>query len=327
MRAFIVVLAMLFTPLALADELQPVYIQLDEVEDQQWSIMWKASARSSLGRSASLMLPNNCTQTTPTETLAVRNNIRRTLSMTCSGSLGGQSIGLNGLENTQSDALVRVAPLESGLLTLRLTPSATSALIVIAEPQTSTEVALTYTSIGVEHIVFGFDHLLFVLSLVLLLSNMRTLFWAITAFTLAHSVTLVGTTLGYFGLASQPVEAVIALSIMFLAIEIIKSKPGEQRLSERFPWMVAFSFGLLHGFGFAGALSEIGLPSTDRPLALLGFNIGVELGQLFVVAMGLVILALARRLISDHRLVLKIVPAYLIGIIATYWFLERTLLV
>ena len=186
---------------------------------------------------------------------------------------------------------------------------------------------MTYTSIGVEHIVFGFDHLLFVLSLVLLLSNMRTLFWAITAFTLAHSVTLVGTTLGYFGLPSQPVEAVIALSIMFLAVEIIKSSPKELRFSERFPWLVAFSFGLLHGFGFAGALAEIGLPSTDRPLALLGFNIGVELGQLLVVVVGLSLLAVINKLVSKNQMVVKLVPAYAIGIIATYWFLERTLFI
>ena len=138
--------------------------------------------------------------------------------------------------------------------------------------------------IGIEHIVFGYDHLLFVVSLVLLLTGFRTIAIAVTAFTVAHSITLIGTTLGFLGLPQRPVEAIIALSIVFLAVEIVKKKDGEPRLSERVPWVVAFLFGLLHGFGFAGALKEIGLPESDVPTALLTFNLGVEAGQLLIVA-------------------------------------------
>ena len=130
----------------------------------------------------------------------------------------------------------------------------------------------------------GYDHLLFVVALVLLLSGFWTVVKAVTAFTVAHSLTLVGTTLGLIGLPQQPVESVIALSILFLAVEVAKRKPDEPRLSERAPWIVAFAFGLLHGFGFAGALKEIGLPESDVPTALLTFNLGVEAGQLAIVA-------------------------------------------
>ena len=145
----------------------------------------------------------------------------------------------------------------------------------------------------------------------------------VTAFTIAHSVTLIGTTLGYMSLPSQPVEAVIALSIVFLAIEIVKAKPEERRLSERFPWVVAFLFGLLHGFGFAGALAEIGLPQDDVPLALLTFNLGVEIGQLVIVAVALLILWLIRKYRDSWMQPTKTATAYAIGIIATYWFIER----
>ena len=169
----------------------------------------------------------------------------------------------------------------------------------------------------------GFDHLFFVLALVLLLKGGWLVAKTVTAFTLAHSLTLAGSTLGLLSLPSQPVEAVIALSIIFLAVEVVKSRPEDIRLSERFPWVVAFLFGLLHGFGFAGALAEIGLPQGDVPLALLTFNLGVEIGQLVIVAVALAILHGLRQFRSRCVHPAKTALSYGIGMIATYWFIER----
>jgi hydrogenase/urease accessory protein HupE len=146
---------------------------------------------------------------------------------------------------------------------------------------------------------------------------------AATAFTLAHSITLAGTTLGLFGLPQAPVEASIALSIVFLAVEIVKARPGEPRLSERLPWVIAFLFGLLHGFGFAGALREIGLPETDVPVALLTFNLGVEAGQLLIIAATIASLAALAQFAPKARRPVVIVSTYLIGALASFWFIER----
>ena len=184
-------------------------------------------------------------------------------------------------------------------------------------------VAATYTLLGIEHILLGFDHLFFVLALVLLLKGGWLVAKTVTAFTVAHSITLVGSTLGLLSLPSQPVEAVIALSIIFLAIEVVKSRPDDIRLSERFPWIVAFLFGLLHGFGFAGALAEIGLPEGDVPLALLTFNLGVEIGQLVIVAIALALLHGLRLSRGQWVQPTKTALSYGIGIVATYWFIER----
>ena len=207
--------------------------------------------------------------------------------------------------------------------TVRLTPDQPAA--TLAKPSVISNVAATYTILGVEHIVMGFDHLFFVLALVLLLKGGWLVAKTVTAFTVAHSFTLVGSTLGLLSLPSQPVEAVIALSIIFLAIEVVKSRPDDIRLSERFPWIVAFLFGLLHGFGFAGALAEIGLPEGDVPLALLTFNLGVEIGQLAIVAVALATLYGLRQIRHHWVTTAKTAMAYGIGIIATYWFIERTI--
>jgi len=159
--------------------------------------------------------------------------------------------------------------------------------------------------------------------MVLLITGVRTIVWTITAFTLAHSVTLIASTFGYISLPSKPVEAIIALSIVFLAAEIVKRKEGQLRLSETYPWLVAFLFGLLHGFGFAGALAEIGLPKGDVPLALLSFNLGVELGQLLIVGITLAILFLIKRWLAGSLYYFRFTSAYLIGITSTYWLIER----
>lgn len=183
--------------------------------------------------------------------------------------------------------------------------------------------AKAYFLLGVDHILTGFDHLLFVLALILLIHDRWMLVKTVTAFTIAHSITLAGATLGYISLPQKPVEATIALSIAFVASELVKVRSGERRLSENYPWIVAFVFGLLHGFGFAGALKEAGLPQTDISLALLTFNLGVEAGQLMFIAAALVVFRAAGMLLTVPIAPARIAAAYLIGTTSMVWLVAR----
>src|SRR3990172_5755811 len=211
------------------------------------------------------------------------------------GGLTGGTIHIAGLSGTMTDVLVRLERLDGTTQVTRLTPSAPS-FVVEAAPR-AMQVAATYLKLGVEHILGGIDHLLFVLALLILVNGTRRLIATVTAFTLAHSLTLAGATLGFVHVPGPPVEAAIALSIVFVAAEIMHSRQGRAGLTERFPWVVAFTFGLLHGFGFAGALREVGLRQSAIPIALLFFNVGVELGQLLFIASVFAVIALARQVL------------------------------
>jgi hydrogenase/urease accessory protein HupE len=189
------------------------------------------------------------------------------------------------------------------------------------------QVARTYLGFGVEHILFGIDHLLFVLALLILVKGTRRLIWTVTAFTLAHSLTLAGATLGLVHVPGPPIEAAIALSIVFVAAEIIHSRRGVTGLTERFPWMVAFTFGLLHGFGFASALREVGLPQSAIPVALFFFNVGVEIGQLLFITSVFAVIAFAQQItrrigISQPAWAWRLAP-YTIGSVASFWVIQR----
>jgi hydrogenase/urease accessory protein HupE len=184
-------------------------------------------------------------------------------------------------------------------------------------------VAWTYLGLGVEHILLGIDHLLFVLALLFLVQGWRRVIITITAFTVAHSITLAAATLGLVHVPQAPVEASIALSIVFVATEIVRSRMGRVSVAERWPWVIAFVFGLLHGFGFAGALREVGMPEDAIPLALLCFNIGVEVGQLLFIAAVMGIVTLLRRSAITIPAWAWRVPVYTIGTLAMYWTIER----
>lgn len=314
----------LFAQPARADELRPGYLEFTQKSEFDWTLVWKAPMRGGVTPATQPILPKGCVaRGDPQRKLGVMAMIS-TFAVTCKGSVAGHAIGLSNFAAAQTDVLVRVAPLGRPVQALRLT--AAEPLVEIAVKPDVAQVARTYFVIGVEHIVFGYDHLLFVVSLVLLLTGFRTIAIAVTAFTVAHSITLIGTTLGFLGLPQRPVEAIIALSIVFLAVEILKKREGKPRLSERVPWVVAFLFGLLHGFGFAGALKEIGLPESDVPTALLTFNLGVEAGQLLIVAATLGLLWALRTLQPDWTRPAIRVSSYAIGATASMWLLERVLL-
>ena len=227
--------------------------------------------------------------------------------------------------------LVRIESLGGATQTERLSPTKTT--FVVQTVPAAWEDATTYLRLGIEHILFGFDHLLFVLALVILIGGWRRVALTVTAFTIAHSITLAAATLGLVNLPRPPVEAAIALSIVLVAAEIVNARHGKPSLAARSPWLVAFCFGLLHGFGFAGALAEVGLPHHAIPIALLFFNVGVEIGQLVFVAVVLTAgeqfrraIALGLKPVLVQRTVnrLDVSAAYVIGAVAAYWLIERT---
>jgi hydrogenase/urease accessory protein HupE len=237
------------------------------------------------------------------------------------GGLAGQRIDFPGLDQTLSDVLVRIELADGGTFTSLV--NASRPWVVVEGPPSGWAVAWQYLQLGVEHILSGFDHLLFVLALLLIVQGWRRLLATVTAFTLAHSITLAAATLGFVRVAGPPVEATIALSIVFLASELIKVNRGQPSLTARAPWLVAFAFGLLHGFGFAGALANVGLPRAEIPWALLTFNLGVELGQIVFVFMALAAVWLLGRIRKDWPSWAAQVPAYGIGTLAAFWLVER----
>jgi hydrogenase/urease accessory protein HupE len=306
---------------AAAHELRPAYLELTEIAPGQFAVLWKVPAAGDRRLGLYLRLPENCRNLS--EPIAAIENAAyfERWKVTCDGGLKGQTITIDGLRSTLTDVLARIAWVDGSAEVERLTPEQPS--LTLKGAQTVWEVAHTYFMLGVEHILGGIDHLLFVLALMLLIRDPWMLVKTITAFTLAHSITLTGAALGYLSLPQAPVEAVIALSIAFVARELILMKPGERRLSEAYPWAVAFSFGLLHGFGFAGALKEIGLPHGDVPLALFTFNLGVEAGQLMFVAAMLALYRTASLMTRLPLPPLRTAMAYGIGAAATFWLLTR----
>jgi hydrogenase/urease accessory protein HupE len=229
-------------------------------------------------------------------------------------------VAVHGLEATMMDVLVRVALADGRVVTRLLRPDAPSFAFAAAAARPA---AAGYFGLGVEHILRGVDHLLFVLCLLLLVRGAKAIVETVTAFTVAHSITLGLATLGVVHVPPAPVEAVIALSIVFLATEIVKRRADAPSFTERRPWVVAFTFGLLHGFGFAGALTEVGLPRGEVPLALLAFNLGVEAGQLLFVAAVLLLMALGRRVPVASPALFRPLTAYGIGAVAAYWLIAR----
>jgi hydrogenase/urease accessory protein HupE len=316
-----VILLLLQVSTVYAHEVRPAYLDMRETAAQRYDVLWKVPALGGKRLGLYVQLPSSCISNGEPRREISGDAYLEHWNVTCIGGLKGGEIAVDGLAATMTDVLVRIAYADGTTEIGRLRPDQT--VLEVKGPQTALEVAVTYTRLGIDHILSGIDHLLFVLALMLLIRNPWMLVKTITAFTVAHSITLAGAALGYFSLPQKPVEAVIALSIVFVASELIKAKAGERCLSEDYPWVVAFTFGLLHGFGFAGALQEIGLPQADVPLALLTFNLGVEFGQLLFVAAVLIIILTMRLLVKvPHRLA-RVSAAYVIGMVATVWFFER----
>jgi hydrogenase/urease accessory protein HupE len=306
---------------AFAHEMRPAYLALHEIRSGEFSVLWKVPAMGDLRLGIDAELPENCKPSAEPVRSIQDNAYLVRWTAECSGGLKGQTIAIDGMKATLTEALVRIEYEDGSIEIARLMPDTPS--FTVSGAQSSGQVAATYFHLGVDHILTGIDHLLFVLALILLINDRWVLAKTITAFTVAHSITLAGASLGYFSLPQKPVEAAIALSIAFVASELLKMKPGERRLSEARPWLVALAFGLLHGFGFAGALKETGLPQTDIPLALLTFNLGVEAGQLMFVAAVLISFGLFQTLVKLPVVPARRLASYAIGTVATIWLLSR----
>jgi hydrogenase/urease accessory protein HupE len=304
---------------AAAHEVRPAYLRIQQTGPEQYDLLWRVPARGDLRLGIYVQLPGHCRA--PAQPLVWQEDgtwVER-WTADCPGGLAGHRVEISGLSSTVIDALARVERLDGTTQIQRLTPAEPG--FEVTEAESWGEVARTYTALGVEHILLGIDHLLFVLALLMLVPNLRTLFWTVTAFTLAHSLTLAAATLGWVQVPQAPVEAVIALSILLVAMEIVHWRQGRPGITRRRPWLVAFTFGLLHGFGFAGALSGIGLPEHAIPLALLFFNLGVELGQLVFIAAVFAISLLLKR--ATWPAWAWRVPVYAIGTMAAFWTIER----
>ncbi len=311
-------------PAARAHDARPAYLELSETAPGRYTVLWRIPVLSGMPLPVGLRLPAELRDLREPAVQRLSDSLlERRFVEAAPDSLAGARVEFPGLEATITDVLVRFEGLDGARATALVRPqrpyfelaSSTSALALFG----------SYLVHGVEHILFGFDHLLFVLALILVVPSARVLVGTVTAFTVAHSITLALAVLGVVHVPGPPVEAAIALSVLLLAAELARARGGAPSLISRSPWRVAFAFGLLHGFGFAGALRSVGLPPGDVPLALLAFNVGVELGQLAFIAVVLASLALARRVVRSPALEGAAVRAasYAIGCLAAFWFFER----
>lgn len=306
-----------------AHELRPGYLELREIDPHHYDLLWKVPAKGDQRLGLYVRLPDGCEGPAPKTRFVAGAYIER-WRVTCENGLAGGEVAIDGLSRTRTDVLARVQRLDGGSQTVRLTPDAAS-FAVTGTPST-VQLAKAYTALGIEHILLGVDHLLFVLGLLWIVRDLWMLVKTITAFTVAHSITLAAATFGWIGVPEQPVNGAIALSIVFIAVEAAKVRRGEGGLTARFPWVVAFAFGLLHGLGFASALTKLGLPPTEIPLALLFFNVGVEIGQIAFVLLALAVAWSLRILQARWPRWGEAAAVYAVGAVASFWFIERTVL-
>jgi hydrogenase/urease accessory protein HupE len=308
-----------------AHEVRPAYLEIKPL-NEGWQVSWRQPILGDLAvrlrpsqSSGWLEQPPANISRTPTHL------IREWVVNAPDEPLEGQQLTIEGLERTITDTLVKVHFADGTEITRLL--KADSPQLTLSSNESITPAVAAYFVLGIEHILFGIDHLLFVLGLLLLVRSKAMLCWTITGFTVAHSITLGLASLEIIRVSVELVEALIALSILFVAVEVVNLWRGQPGWSSRWPWAIASAFGLLHGLGFASALGEVGLPGDAVVPALLLFNIGVEVGQLLFVALMLLLAGLLRR---QHALPVeqtRWVTPYAIGAMAGFWFLDRSLMV
>ena len=307
---------------ASADVFRPAYLELRELGDDRYDVLWKVPAQGMSQRlSVYVAFPEGTENLTEPQPFISEGAWLETWRIHHPGGLVGKTVRIEGRAAGVTDIIARVERLDGSSQVEKLTVGAPQ--FEVRAPAGAYEIAWSYTVLGVEHILAGIDHLLFVFALLLIVKGGKRIVLTITAFTIAHSITLISATLGWMSVPGPPVEAIIALSIVFVAAEVLRGLQGNPGLTARAPWVVAFSFGLLHGFGFAGALAETGLPQTSIPVALLMFNVGVEIGQLIFVAIVLLLAAVGRRLLKQPPAWTVPAAAYSVGALAAFWTIER----
>jgi hydrogenase/urease accessory protein HupE len=307
---------------ARAHEARPGFLELRETAAGTYTLLWKRPTGGEVEPRIVPTLPDGCRLATRDRQQLTPGAVIARGTLTCDGGLAGKTLAIAGLEATVTDVLVRLHHADGRLESHLLRPVSPS--VTMGGATSTAERTLGYVRLGTQHILLGVDHLLFVLGLILVVSSRWTLVKTLTSFTVAHSITLAVATLGYASAPLPPLNAAIALSILFLGPEIVRVWRGRTSVTIRHPWVVAFAFGLLHGFGFASGLGAMGLPGGELPLALLLFNVGVELGQVAFVVL-VILLERAFRVLEVRwpRLVLRL-PGYAVGTLGAYWTIQRT---
>jgi len=313
---------MVWTSQAWSHEARPAFLEIKEIAAGRYDVLWRTPVLAGMRLPVILKFPDGVRDVNEPVTQWLADSvIERRVIETGAGGLAGKSIEFAGLQATITDVLVHLQTRDGLDTTTLVRPS--QARLVVAAPRSWLETASDYIMHGIQHISFGIDHLLFVLGLVLIVSDRWMLLKTVTAFTVAHSITLAIATLGYAEAPVVPLNAAIALSILFLGPEIVRCRRGETSLTIRHPWVVAFLFGLIHGFGFAGAMTSAGLPHKDLPLALLSFNVGVEVGQVSFVLLILLLERSFRQLEIRWPRWVQALPGYTVGSLGAFWTIQR----
>ena len=317
------VLAWLMSPAGIAHEIRPAYLEITENAQHRFDVLWKQPSIGTLVLKLTPRVSNGLLDGDPAEeSFANSFVVRRWENLAFTrDSFDGATVAIEGLEFTITDALVNISFANGQEVQEILRPATPSMRIHLTG--TGKAAVAAYLRLGIEHILTGFDHLSFVLGLLLLVRSRVLLVKTVTAFTLAHSITLMAAAVGYVHVSAPVIESLVALSIVFVAVELARHYRGHDGLTVRYPWLISFTFGLLHGFAFAGALAEIGLPPHNIPLALLLFNMGVEIGQLLFIAAAFICIGLLRLLPKQLPLWTRWAAPYAIGTLASYWMFER----
>jgi len=305
-----------------AHETRPGFLELRETGPGTYSFLWKKPSGGEIEIYIAPIVPKECRLATSGQQQLTPGALVVRGTLTCQGGIRGKTIAIDGLETTITDVLVRIHHADGRLESHLLKP--TNPSVTLGADTTGWQRSRAYLRLGVEHILLGIDHLLFVLGLLLIVGDRWMLLKTITSFTLAHSITLAMATLGYASAPVPPLNAAIALSILFLGPEIVRRWRGETSFTIRHPWVVAFAFGLLHGFGFASGLTTMGLPQAEIPLALLLFNVGVEIGQVFFVVAIVLLERAFRTLEVRWPRFAEALPGYAVGSLGAYWAIQRT---
>ncbi len=321
----LLLLALAAPRLASAHEIRPALIQIIETGSGRYDVVWKQPMVGDMTVHMVPHLSSGVIDRAPSSQSGSPGFVIRTWHVVGGPPLDGQTVSIEGLPQTVTDVLMRVTTADGKTVNDVIRPADPSRKLALAGPQGLRIPA--YVALGIGHILTGADHLMFVLGLLLLIGPSWRLVKAVSAFTVAHSITLALAALGFVHFPSAIIEALVALSIVFVACELVPLPGRPETLTHRHPWLIAFTFGLLHGLAFAGALAQVGLPKGAEPQALLLFNVGVEIGQLMFIAVALaaiwVLRQARRRLPVDSAVFARVAPAYVIGGFAAFWLIER----
>jgi len=324
LRRWTLVFALMLTWAATirADVFRPAYLELRQTSAETYDVMWKVPAQGETLRLAiHVVFPEGTVNLSEPRGAFMGDGFVERWTIRREGGLANGTVKIDGLPGTITDVLARVEREDGTTQVARLLPEQPA---FVVEPSAhAAGVAWTYLGLGVHHILVGIDHLLYILAMLFLVKGWRRIVATMSAFTATHSLTLSAAALGWVHVPQPPVEACIALSIVFVAREIVQARRGRSGITARWPWVVSFTFGLMHGFGFAGALAQVGLPSRAIPVALLFFNAGVEIGQLLFVAGVLGLMTVLTKAPKTWPRWAEALPPYAIGGVAMFWVFQR----